>query len=54
MIARFSSEVYSTSGSKPVSASSSPARLPSATPLSVRLTSCQPVNWLEAFHSDSP
>src|SRR5690606_32748310 len=53
-IARLSSEVCRTSGSRSCSRSSSPARMPSARPLSVSGTSTHPVNRFFWFHSLSP
>src|SRR4051812_13552415 len=54
LIARRSTEVCSTSGSRPVSARSSPPREASARPLSDSGTSTHPVNRLALFHSLSP
>ena len=53
-MARFCTEVCSTSGSRPASLSSSPPRTASFSPFSVRFTSTQPVNRFFAFHSLSP
>mmetsp|Transcript_11756 Transcript_11756/g.18681 ORF Transcript_11756/g.18681 Transcript_11756/m.18681 type:complete len:212 (-) Transcript_11756:133-768(-) len=53
-IDRFSREVYTTSGLKPLSSSSLAARLISAQPFGVISGSAQPVNVLFGFQCDSP
>src|SRR3954471_13639529 len=53
-MARRCSEVWTTSGSRPDSRSSSPPRLASFSPLALRSTSTQPVKRFFAFHSLSP
>ncbi|CAM5633753.1 hypothetical protein SVIOM342S_04451 [Streptomyces violaceorubidus] len=53
-IARFWTDVWTTSGSRPASLSSSPPRVTSFSPFGVRLTSTQPVNRFFSFHSLSP
>src|SRR5688572_3679636 len=53
-MARRSTLVCATSGSRPCSRSSSPPRRASASPLALRSTSTQPVNRFLAFHSLSP
>src|SRR4051794_34785500 len=53
-MARLSTEVCATSGSSPLSASSSPPRAASARPFSDSGTSTHPVNRLALFHSLSP
>ena len=53
-MARLRREVYTTSGMSSAPRRSSPARWPSARPLSVRVTSTQPVNRFFWFHSLSP
>src|SRR5690349_3242527 len=53
-MARFSTEVCTTSGNSPDSRISSPPRRASASPLALRSTSTQPVNRFLAFHSLSP
>src|SRR3954454_9369708 len=50
-MARLSTEVCSTSGSRPFSASSSPPRVASARPLSDSGTSNHPVNRLALIHT---
>ena len=53
-MARFSTDVCSTSGSRSCSARSCPPRAASSRPFSDRGTSTQPVNRLALFHSLSP
>src|SRR5579883_3445692 len=53
-IARRSTEVCTTSGSRPRSASSLPPRIASSSPWAVRSTSTQPVKRFFAFHALSP
>ena len=53
-MARRSTDVCTTSGSRPDSRISSPPRRASASPLALRSTSTQPVNRFLAFHSLSP
>src|SRR5258706_974297 len=53
-MARFSTEVYAQSKTKPASVRTSPARLASSTPRCVRSTSVQPGKRFSMFQTDSP
>src|SRR5258705_1762410 len=53
-MARFNTEVYAQSKTKPASLSTSPARFASSTPRRVRSTSVQPVKRFSMFQTDSP
>ncbi|GIT75523.1 MAG: hypothetical protein Ct9H300mP31_00540 [Acidimicrobiaceae bacterium] len=50
-MARVKTDVWTTSGRIPASARRRAPSRASASPNSVRSQSCQPVNWLVAFHS---